>query len=111
MTAARTIPENPKPGERYAEWTGNTTEWYVFVCEHGTVEDGSPNRTLIATHLSEADARLLVFGAKAVEALRDAGQQAVPIGPCVCSDAGAMCVAHVRAAKYQSILVDLEGKS
>lgn len=68
MTVSRTIPENPKAGERYAKLYLSPIKaeiWIVHVM--GThPEVNSP----IGVAFTEADARLLVFGAKAVEALR-----------------------------------------
>jgi hypothetical protein len=61
MTAPRTIPANPVAGERWAE---------LFRGQDWTVYEGPG--VVIARHLTEADARLIVFGAKAVEALREA---------------------------------------
>jgi hypothetical protein len=55
----KTIPENPQPGERYAVEKRKDV-WEV------ADNDGC----LFDTYFSEADARLLVFGAKAIEALR-----------------------------------------
>lgn len=62
MAATPTIPVDPKPGERYAiESPPGSGLWDLFFYDTGD---------LIVEDLSEADARLLVFGARAVEALR-----------------------------------------
>lgn len=60
-----TVPADPKPGERFMRKmrTNRGRSWQVEV----KCADGSSN--LVASLLSEADARLLVFGAKAVAAL------------------------------------------
>lgn len=65
---ATTIPENPKPGERFAVLNG--TRWEVYGPE--TYRDGNPR--CIADGISELDARLLVHGGAAVAALRQAAQ-------------------------------------
>lgn len=65
-TTPRTIPENPKPGERYAERLA--AGWFVKRLDR--IDGDDRFFTSIAGPLSEADARLLVFGANAVEALR-----------------------------------------
>ena len=59
----KTIPENPQPGDRYADYVGGG-RWTVQ-----TNTTGSYDPYICLSPLSEDDARLLVFGAKMVEAL------------------------------------------
>lgn len=90
MTTQRTIPANPQPGERYAERTTNNPDvWDI------TEGDG----TYVCT-LSEPDARLLVFGAKAAEALKFVVAHECRDTPCIeCYN------------KCRNTLAALEGKS
>lgn len=66
MTVSRTIPENPQPGERYAVRNTSNGRWSVCIAEDDDAIEPRP----FAFVQDEADARLLVFGAKAVEALK-----------------------------------------
>lgn len=64
MTTPRTIPENPKPGERWAEQFRGSY-WRVYRWQ--TAPSGP---VVVADRLSEADARLLVEGPAQLASLR-----------------------------------------
>ena len=65
MTTPRTIPENPKPGERFMRQFNTKRKrcWQVEVVQ----PDGSA--ALVNSYLSEADARLLVEGHATIDRL------------------------------------------
>lgn len=63
-TPPRTIPANPQPGEKYAEYAGDGGfNWFVYDPAAGDDE-------WTAAVTTEDEARLLVFGAKSVGFLR-----------------------------------------
>lgn len=96
MSAKRTIPDNPQPWERYAERLADG--WYVKRLDRAD-HDGR-YFTTIAGPLAEADARLLVYGAKAVKSLNFI--RAHECAECPCP----VCYVECRTA-----LAALEGKS
>lgn len=67
MTTPRTIPANPQPGERYASLIMAPSGAEMWVVR---LRGSHPEAyTDVGLAFTEADARLLVFGAKAVEAV------------------------------------------
>lgn len=95
MTAPRTIPENPKPGERYAERLA--AGWFVKRLDR--IDGDDRFFTSIAGPLSEADARLLVYGEELIQVVDY-------ILPCAGSKEESIGDKAIRA-----VLANLEGKS
>ena len=64
----KTIPPEPKPGERYAQ-RGRGGKWSVWDCEANLVGD----------FLDESDALLLVYGGELLAACREVRRQATEL--------------------------------
>lgn len=102
LTTPRTIPVNPQPGERYAEY--GSCGWRVWLMGQ---KDGVSSYIIYG--LTETDARLLVFGAKAVAALAWYGEQS-RLARLIHSegDAGRHAIAKDGGTKARAALADLE---